>query len=230
MQGDGAHHLLHVLRMKEGARVTLCDGQSTDYPAILREADRKKMLCHFTTQAPAPCETELRLPIALYQSLPKGDKFEAVIQKCVELGVFSILPVYTAHSLAKNADKKTARYQKIAEAAAGQSMRGIVPQVHLPATFAQALAQAEKTALHLIALSPSEAPADFTPRTLREILSEAPRPCAISLWIGPEGGFSPQEVTALLDVGAIPFTFGKRVLRTETAAPAALAQISCLLE
>ncbi|MCL2204245.1 MAG: 16S rRNA (uracil(1498)-N(3))-methyltransferase [Defluviitaleaceae bacterium] len=229
LRGETAHHLLHVLRLKPGARITLCDGNCRDYAAVLREVDAKGASCLLELSPPVLCETEPFIPVTLYQALPKGDKMETVIQKSVELGVHKIIPLYTAHSLVKNAEKKIARYQKIAEAAAGQSMRGIIPLISPPMKFPQALGEAFFPVHWLVAVSPSEAPDHSPPVSLRSFF-RAHASGSIGLWIGPEGGFSPEEITALIAAGATPITLGKRVLRTETAALAALAQINGITE
>jgi len=221
-----AHHLFRVLRLRDGASVILCDGAGVDYATVLRGGTA-------VVAGEQPCRTELPASITLYQALPKGDKFETIIQKCVELGAARIVPVYTAHSLAKHAEKKQPRWQKIAESAAGQSMRGMIPQVSTPMDFAAALrektAGAANTALWLAAFAPSERPAPVV--SLRALLDAAARPFpSIGLWVGAEGGFSAEETAGLLSAGAHSVSLGPRVLRTETAAPALLAQISLLLE
>jgi 16S rRNA (uracil1498-N3)-methyltransferase len=240
--GDAAFHLLHVLRLKPGARITLCDGKGTDYSAVMREADAGKGTCVFHLSEPIPCGTEPPVGVTLYQALPKGDKMEWIIQKSVELGVVKIVPVYTSRTVTRDAGKKTARYQRIAESAAGQSMRGVVPEVTPPVAFMEAVNDIDPQVRRLAALSPSEAvgpalPAlhtlllsnDFNFGRIDQNLFGIP-PTPLSLWIGPEGGFAPDEAAALIASGAEPFTLGPRVLRTETAALAALAQIICLTE
>lgn len=211
----------------------LCDGKGFGYRALLREADARKLICRFDISDPTPCDTEPPIPITLYQSLPKGDKAELIIQKCVELGVNKIIPLYTAHSLVRDAEKKTIRYARIALSAAEQCMRGIVPEVTPPRTFGLALAGMETNASHMAALSPSEMPTlgDFCDNAfnIHEVFSLL-SPTSIGLWVGPEGGFSQGEVAALVDAGVMPITLGKRVLRTETAALTALAQINLMSE
>jgi 16S rRNA (uracil1498-N3)-methyltransferase len=233
LRNDTAHHLIHALRIKPGTQVTLCDGKGTDWTGTLREVDVKRGICRFGLSEPTPCVTEPHIPVTLYQALPKGDKMELIIQKCVELGVHKIIPVYTAHSLIRDAEKKTARYQRVSLSAAEQSLRGIVPRIMPPQTLTQALEEKNICALPLVALSPKEADG-FMPHwrrdktaSLLEIL-RPPFPASIDLWIGPEGGFSLEEAAALANAGTIPISLGPRVLRTETAALAALAQINLL--
>jgi len=266
LHGDAAKHLLHVLRLKPGASVLLCNGKGTDYPAVLHEADLQKNICLFITGESVPCDTEMQIPITLYQGLPKGDKMEWVIQKSVELGVTRIVPVYTAHSLVKNAEKKVVRYQKIALSAAEQSQRGIVPKVCTPCNFEAAVslimdgryetanrrdaADKKETSTPnttkrfplrgLVAVSPSEVPEGAPLKLLRDYLSDykgaSTKPedntsfPPLSIWVGPEGGFSAMEVKTLVTSGLVLVSLGKRILRTETAGPALLAQIQCLME
>jgi 16S rRNA (uracil1498-N3)-methyltransferase len=288
--GDCAYHLLRVLRLKPGAVVTLCDGKNTDYSATLRQIDVKNLICRFDINESFPCDTEPKIPVTLYQSLPKGDKMEWVIQKSVELGVSKIVPLYTDHSLIRDVEKKTARYQLIAQSAAAQSKRGIIPEVTLPQTFSQVLkgkaesmtngltrtenngrpnafsatdkADSElfrhnENILSLVALSPGELAncqnsalgldcqvsalgldcqvsslgLDCQASVLGLVrVFDKVYPTAIDLWIGPEGGFSSEEISSLLSTGVKPISLGKRVLRTETAALVALAQINLLTE
>ncbi|MCL2603623.1 MAG: 16S rRNA (uracil(1498)-N(3))-methyltransferase [Defluviitaleaceae bacterium] len=235
LRNDTAHHLIHALRMKAGAEVTLCDGKGMDWRGVLRETDVKRGICRFDLSDPTPCRTELPVSVTLYQALPKGDKMELIIQKCVELGVHKIVPLYTAHSLIRSAEKKTARYQRVAESAAEQSMRGIVPKVAPPSAFTQAVTERDKQSRMLAALSPGEIVnfgticSEVRPSALHDIYCDAPS-AYIDLWVGPEGGFSSEEITALFSAGAVPISLGPRVLRTETAAFTALAQINLLME
>jgi len=258
LHGETAHHLLHVLRLKPGAEVTLCDGACNDYHAVLCEPTGRNLrpveACTFTITSTKPCTTEPPMPITVYQAHPKGDKIESIIQKSVELGAAQIVPLYTAHTLAKNIGKKQPRYQKIVASAAEQCNRGIVPEVTEPMKFKDAVANVpprlpfgsnEAPHIWLVALSPSEV-GDATLYSMVE-LAEKLNPqlrngfsppttppfeplASLGIWIGPEGGFSPDEVKSLLTAGAYAVSLGPRVLRTETVAPALLSQISLLWE
>ena len=228
ISGETAHHLLHVLRMKPGDEVVLCDGLGTDYHGALAETTPTVI---FDIRETSTCDTEPSVNITLFQSLPKGDKMDFIIQKCVELGVSSIQPVHTERCVArikdKDAPKKIARFQKIAESAAGQSMRGIIPVVHPPLSFKAAIdsisnATTKQDSLTLVAYEKEHFLA------LKSAVVN--NPININLWIGSEGGFSDNEITALCNIGATPITLGRRILRTETAAIATIAQIICLCE
>jgi len=215
---ETAHHLLHVLRLGIGDSIILCDGENTDYNTTIVATQKNAITCMAKT--PRYSGTEPRTHITLFQSLPKGDKMDLIIQKCVELGVSEIVPVVTTRSVARTKDTKTIRYQRIAEAAAGQSMRGIIPTVKKTTTFTQAI--------KLISNSPTfVAYEEEKTLALKYALQPAKH---INIWVGPEGGFTTEEIATLKNTGAITVTLGSRILRTETAAIATVAQILCLLE
>ena len=222
---ETAHHLLHVLRAREGEMIMLCDGAGTDYHATIEQINAKKLLleCKITRQSPSLTEPPTK--ITLYQGLPKGDKLETIIQKCVELGVYEIIPVVTSRSVAraKNDTKKTIRYQRIAESAAGQSMRGIIPKINEPLNLTAAAQQLENAHFSLVAYEEEKE------YSLKSALSQHLNK-NINLWIGPEGGFTKEEIDTLTALGAVTVTLGPRILRTETAAIAILAQVLCLIE
>ena len=224
LTGDPAHHLLHVLRLKQGDGVILCDGQNTDYRVCLTRAHDKQPSATFQIMKTMPCTNEPSVAITLYQALPKGDKMETIIQKNVELGVCKIVPVETNRSVAriKNHEKKTERYQRIAESAAGQSMRGIVPTVEAPLTFAEAVAAKPENMLWLVCDE------NENTRYIKEVLCGG-EITQVGIWVGPEGGFSQDELAQLHECGACSVTLGRRILRTETAGMSAIVQVLCHL-
>ena len=220
LEGEIAHHLERVLRVRVGERVILCNGKSVDYHCIVESVNPLNL----RVESQKDSETEPILKLNLYQSIPKSDKLEWIIQKSVELGVHSIIPIISEHSVVKkiSGSGKMKRYQKIAESAAGQSMRGIIPKVHEPITMEEALRYAK--GLMLAALEPSLKDLKQTAKKALDAvhfdnLNE------IALWIGPEGGFSLNEVELMKNEAFNFISLGPRVLRTETAAIAAVAQI-----
>jgi len=231
ISGDTAHHMQNVLRMQVGDIVTLCDGHNKDYTAVIEkyETRAKQPTVMFKVLESCASGTELQTQVTLYQALPKGDKLELVIQKCVELGVAKIVPVITSRTIqSKVSDgKKTMRYNRIAESAAGQSMRGVIPKVCEAITFKDALilnfSNATEHELTMVAYENEKE------TTLRHVLGKGAT-SRINIWVGPEGGFAKEEVDALANHGAVPITLGARVLRTETAAIALMAQIACLIQ
>ena len=152
--------------------------------------------------------------ISLYQGLAKGDKMELVIQKAVEIGVTDIFPVAMDHSVVvlevSKAGKKVERWQKIAEAAAKQSKRDIIPTVHQVMPLGQAL-QAKEQDLLLVAYESENQV------SLKEVLQSHKEAKTVGVVIGPEGGLSMEEVEAAVARGGIAVSLGRRILRTETA-------------
>lgn len=215
IDGADARHIAGALRMSVGEALTLCDGAGTDYACTLTAVSKDSV--EATVDAAAPTASEPTLAVTLYMGMPKGDKLELIIQKAVELGVTAIVPVITARSIVrvsgKDAEKKQVRLQRIAAEAAGQSGRGIIPTVEAPIAWKAALARlaSENT---LLCYEGGGAPIG----TL-----VTPADTAVSLVVGPEGGFDPAEVDAVIAAGGKIATLGPRILRCETAPLAALA-------
>ena len=215
IEGGDARHIGGALRMTAGESLTLCDGKGTDYACTVTAVEKERVT--LSVDAAAPSYSEPSLAVTLYMGLPKGDKMELIIQKAVELGVTAIVPVATARCIVKldgkDAAKKQVRWQKIAAEAAGQSGRGIIPVVESPLSWKQALVRfaEEKT---LLCYEGGGAP-------IGKLVS--PADTAISLVVGPEGGFDTAEVEAVTAVGGQIATLGPRILRCETAPLAAIA-------
>ena len=223
LTGQTAHHLINVMRVRAGHEILLCDGANTDFPAKVADVNDKQPSITFTILSQKPSGSETPFPITLYQGLPKGDKMEWIIEKATECGVNRIIPVCTSRSVAKIKDssKKTERFSRIAQSAAAQSMRGIIPAVLPPQSFTAALGHHHNSNLCLVAYEN-----DLTTTIKSALQGMAPQP--VSIWVGPEGGFEDAEIQALKNIGAITVSLGPRILRTETAGLVALAQILCL--
>lgn len=215
IDGADARHVGGALRMAVGEALTLCDGIGTDYACTITTVGKDTV--EATVDAAAPTASEPTLAVTLYMGMPKGDKLELIIQKAVELGVTAIVPVITTRSIVrvsgKDAEKKQVRLQRIAAEAAGQSGRGIIPRVEAPIAWKAALSRLanENT---LLCYEGGGAPIG----TL-----VTPADTAVSLVVGPEGGFDPAEVDAVTAAGGRIATLGPRILRCETAPLAALA-------
>lgn len=218
IDGGDARHIGGALRMRPGETLTLCDGKGTDYAATVTAVERESVTLR--VDSAVPNATEPTVAVTLYMGLPKGDKMELIIQKAVELGITAICPVITGRSIVripdgKEGEKKRVRWQRIADEAAGQSGRGILPQVEAPVSWKLALSRlaAENT---LICYEGGGSP-----------IGEAvtPQTETLSLVVGPEGGFSPEEVEQVLAGGGRAVTLGPRILRCETAPLAALAVV-----
>ncbi len=215
IDGADARHIGGALRMAVGEAITLCDSAGTDYACTIAAVDKDTVTA--TVNSAKPSSSEPSLAVTLYMGMPKGDKLELIVQKAVELGVTAIVPVITARSIVrvsgKDAEKKQVRLQRIAAEAAGQSGRGIIPTVDVPISWKAALARLanENT---LLCYEGGGAPIG----TL-----VTPSDTAISLVVGPEGGFDITEVEAVTATGGRIATLGPRILRCETAPLAALA-------
>ena len=226
--GADVNHICHVLRMRVGEQFYVTDGESGGkYLCALKEASEDQVTCDILRiieeSSELPCE------ITLYQGLPKADKMELIIQKAVELGVNRIVPVSTKRSIVKLDDKKAgakiSRWQGIAEAAAKQSKRDVIPQIGDVMTLKEALKEAAEFEVSMMPYENAEGMA-FT----RKLLDEIRPGQRIAIFIGPEGGFDDSEVEAALAQGTQPVTLGRRILRTETAGLAMLSMLVYVLE
>lgn len=209
--GEDEKHIKTVLRAREGEEVTLCDGEGVDYQCRIASLERGVLLDIISKEV---CETEPKTKITLYQGLPKADKMELIIQKCVELGIDRIVAVSTERAIVK-LDKKEAkkleRWQKIAEAAAKQSGRGKIPEISQQVLkFKEAVAEAKK-------LDGAIIPYEREQETGIRQFVQGFQGESVGIFIGPEGGFSDEEIALAQENGITPITLGKRILRTETA-------------
>nr|WP_295258917.1 16S rRNA (uracil(1498)-N(3))-methyltransferase [uncultured Blautia sp.] len=225
--GTDVNHMSNVLRMKQGEEVWISDGGKKEYRCAIEAFSADEVLLHIIyAQEP---DYELSSRIYLFQGLPKADKMELIIQKAVELGAYEIIPVETKRCVVKldgkKAAKKVDRWQQIAESAAKQSKRMLIPNVHQVLSFKEALKYAESMDIRLI---PYELAKGM--QETKEILAAIEPGQSIGIFIGPEGGFEEKEVEAAISEGAKPITLGKRILRTETAGLAILSVLMFQLE
>ena len=230
IRGSEVNHIKNVCRLKPGDEVSVSTGgDDLEYRYGIEQIleDEVILRLRFTR----PNSVELPVRIYLFQALPKADKMELIIQKAVELGVYAVIPVSTARCVVrldeKKAGKKTERWQKIAESAAMQSRRAIIPQVFEPLSMQQAVEWAhEHTQMRVI---PYELQPDD--RQTKNLLESA---CSgitdLSVFIGPEGGFTPEEIALAKQQDIRPISLGRRILRTETAGLAFLSWMIYILE
>ena len=228
IEGSDVNHIKNVLRMKIGEEIAVVNGiDGKEYRCGIQEFTEDEVICELRFIK----EDGLELParVTLFQGLPKADKMELIIQKMVELGVYRIVPVATKRAVVKLDDKKAkakvTRWQGIAEAAAKQSKRRIVPEVSDVCSFKQALQMAAQMDVRLI---PYEL-AEGMSRT-RQLIEHVGPGQEVAVFIGPEGGFDETEITAAMENGCEPVTLGKRILRTETAGLTVMAWLMYQLE
>ncbi len=217
---EQSRHIAKSLRMKKGDMVTVCDGAGTDYGCIIDEITKDSVTLSVCYKQASSSEPSIK--VSLYQGVPKGDKMEDIIQKCVELGIYEITPVLTKRSISrpdeKQAKKKQIRYSKIALEAAQQSGRGIVPEIKEMTSFKNAVESCEADLIILFYEGGGKA--------LKSLINDDIK--TVAVFIGPEGGFEKEEVDAVTRKGGINATLGKRILRTQTAPVAALSAIMLL--
>lgn len=226
IEGSDVNHIVNVLRMKPGEELLISVKGDWDYlcKIIDIETDRVNLKVLESME-----QRELPVNITLLQGIPKSDKLEMIIQKAVELGVSEIIPVKTKRVVVKidekKADTKVNRWNAIAESAAKQSKRSIIPKVSEPMSIDNALEIVKDFGVKLI---PYEN-ADGIDKT-RKILDSMDKTKNIAVFIGPEGGFEEAEVEKIKNSGFEVITLGKRILRTETAGLALLSNIMIRLE
>lgn len=209
--GDDAYHLIKVMRIKKGDKVTVCDKKNTDY--FCEAANIGKDSVIFNIKDSCVCEAEKDYKITLCQAMPKGAKIEIVLQKAVELGCDSIIIFYsercdTKYNKSKE-DAKLERYNKIIYEAAKQCNRGIIPVVEIKKSFEDMIKSVNAQGNIIMAYEEEKN------LSLRQVLSKTEG--SVSFIIGPEGGFEPAEALCAKNAGAKIVSLGKRILRTETA-------------
>lgn len=226
--GGDVNHIKNVLRMKPGEEIAVSNGQDgKEYRCGILSLEEDCVRCEL--RFVKEDGVELPAKVYLFQGLPKADKMELIIQKAVELGVYQIIPVAAKRCVVKLDDKKAkskiARWQGIAEAAAKQSKRGIIPQVTDVLSFGEAVKLASRMDVKLI---PYELAQGMN--KTKEIIGALLPGQSIGIFIGPEGGFEESEIEKALAYGIEPITLGKRILRTETAGFTVLSWIMYQLE
>ncbi len=220
LTGEVAKRLTRVLRLGVGDTFVAVDGEGGEHLLEIIAVSGKSVVVLRRESLAVSREPSLRLTVA--QAIPKGQKMDLIVQKCVELGVVRIVPMMTERTVVHLDEKETERqrrWQKIAEEAAAQCGRTKVPEVAAPQTLTDALGLCAEVDACLL-LDESE-----QTMRLRDALNELPQAKNVALLIGPEGGFSPSEVQAAHRYGAQSVSLGPRILRTETAAMVTAALI-----
>ena len=219
-------HLSKVLRLKEGDSVDVSDSAEWEYKAEIEEIREDEVILKITDKQKFAREPEVQ--VTLFQGIPKAGKMETIIQKCVELGVHAVVPVFMDRTVVVekgNFGKKLDRWQKISDEAVKQCKRGMIPEVMEQRKFKQAVKDLQN---YDLVLFPYENETGYSIKDCLRNLKEKPENIAII--IGPEGGFSNSEVADLDEIRAEKVTLGKTILRTETAGMAALAMTMYELE
>lgn len=226
--GDDVNHIKNVLRMKVGEEINVCTGRDgREYRCGIAALEGDRVVCELRFIREE--NVELPVKVYLFQGLPKSDKMDLIVQKAVELGVYQVIPVAMKRCVVKLDDGKAAlkvrRWQGIAEAAAKQSKRGVIPEVSPVMSFREAVDMAASMDVRVIPYELAEGM-----EKTRGIINGLQAGQSIAVFIGPEGGFEEQEVQTAMGRGIQPVTLGRRILRTETAGMTVLAWIGYVME
>lgn len=227
MTGSDVNHMKNVLRMKEGDEIKVSDGANKIYHCRIMDVAGETIAAEILSIEES--FAELPAQIYLFQGIPKGDKMELIIQKAVELGAFAIVPMVTNRVVvkldAKKEQSKLRRWSAIAESAAKQSGRTIVPEILPVMSFREVCVYVKEFEHKLI---PYEC-AKGMERT-RELVGRIKPGSKVAVLIGPEGGFEKEEIELAVQAEIEPVTLGKRILRTETAGMSMLSVLMFYLD
>lgn len=218
IKDENFNHIKNVLRMKiDDELIVSCKETGNSFLCKISEIGDNKIVCKIIEERES---TEPKVEVTLFQGIPKSDKMELIIQKTVEVGINKIYPVEMKFCIGKIKDnKKITRWQTIAEAAAKQSKRNIIPTIENPISFKEMAEVLKEYDLALVAYENEEK------TNIKEVLQQNPDAKKIAIIIGPEGGISKEEVESLVSNGTKEVSLGKRILRTETASISMLSMI-----
>jgi 16S rRNA (uracil1498-N3)-methyltransferase len=219
LRGDEAEHLARVLRLGPGTQVLVFDGHGHEYVVLVERLEIDAIVCQILRHTEIqPTQT---VSIILGQGLPKAERFEWVIQKTTELGVSEIVPLITEraipHISPRQIPTKLGRWEKLAREACKQSGRATVPHLWPPTSLETFFATFQSAELKLVLWEGEDR------RSLRTVLAASEQVASVAVLVGPEGGFTPQEVACGEANGFIAVGLGKRTLRTETAGVVAVS-------
>lgn len=211
--GEDAHHLIKSLRVKVGETIIVCNGEGIDYSARVEKIDIDAVLAKLIEEVYLNSEPDLK--VKLYTAITKGEGFEYAIRKCVEAGVYKIIPTVTERTVVdlpkSKFAKKHERWNKISSEAAKQSGRSLIPPVVDPIDFKAALNELSSDELTVICY------VEEGTLTLKDAFRGYSKNKTINVFIGPEGGFTKQEIDLAVIKGAKKVTLGNRILKAETA-------------
>lgn len=217
LTGDEARHIKTVLRMRTGDEVLLINGEGLECIAEITDLDESSVRLAVKGRHISSAEPDKR--ITLFQCLPKQGKMEVIIQKCVELGIHAIVPTVSNRCVVKleGKENKLLRWNKVSVEAAKQCGRAFVPEVKPPVR----LEKIDFSCFDAVLLAYE----NEYERSLKSVLRSGIKLDSTAIVIGPEGGFEPSEAEYIINAGGIAVSLGKRILRTETAGMAMLAQM-----
>ena len=214
------NHIVNVLRMKKEDNILITNKNTLEtYNCKIEQINEREVLCNIISVENK--EVEMNVKVDIFQGLPKADKMEYIIQKCVELGVHKIVPVNMKYCIAKikDEDKKNIRWNTISEVASKQCKRNLIPKIEKSINMTNLYNEIKNYDLAIVAYENE----DNT--TIKNVLQENKNVKSIAVIIGPEGGISSDEIDSLKNLGVKIVSLGNRILRTETASIVALSMI-----
>lgn len=223
IEGSEARHIVTVLRKRVGDEIDLFDGRGNEFRGRILEIDGSSTppQVKVVVIGQKRGKKEPKLKIILFQSIPKGNKFDFIVQKSTEIGVSEIVPITTERTIVrldcKGMEGKVIRWQRIAREAAKQSRRSVVPKIGAILDFPRALDQFSERRYQVGIIPWEMEEKSHLGEVLRKSGVSTPSPSQLAIFIGPEGGFTVEEVGMARGRGVIPVTLGSRILRTETA-------------
>ena len=219
VSGELFHHMVRVLRLNKGSRLSLADGSGHEYEGRISRVDAESLTVA-VEESRVSTATRTGPRITLFQGLPKGDRLELVIQKCTELGIAEIVPFIAARSVARPGERRLQdrleRWRRIAAEAARQSNRSTVPEIDFSADLSEVCPKSS----HDVRIVLWE---EEQTLSLKKLLAGFEGPESVAIIVGPEGGLTREEVSLATRCGFISVSLGSRILRTETAGMAILA-------
>lgn len=224
LTGADINHIIKVLRKNVGDILEMSDGEGCSYIARITQIEKDKIFADILEKKVEKCSS---INVTLYQSIPKSDKMDTIIQKCTELGISRIVPFTSEHTVVvindKNEEKKLQRWRKIGQEACKQCKRSSIPQISSIYTFEKILDEITSYDLCIIAYEKGTV-------SIKKVLKENCHARNIAIIVGPEGGFPEKEIIRAVNSGAKSVSLGDRILRTETAGMAILCIIMYELE
>lgn len=219
LKGQAAHYLTRVLRLSAGDAVTLFNGDGFDYSGVVREMDRQRVLISLSDKRDPGTESALKISLA--QAISRGERMDYTLQKAAELGVYSVQPLFTSRVAVRLDDKRRVKrlehWRGVVTSACEQCGRAVVPQILEPLTLTDWLADEYDT--QRLVLNPNAGLKLSNCKVSGD---------SVSVLIGPEGGFSPDEINQLMAKGVTGVSLGPRIFRTESAGPAAIAVLQVI--
>lgn len=214
IENQDAKHISKILRLKTDDQISINDCNGSEYIAKISEINKDNVKAKITEKLVLSNESPVN--IYLFQGLPKASKMDLIIQKCVEIGAFSIVPVITKRVVVKSElkeFKKIDRWKKIAIEACKQSKRSLIPSIEMPMEFNDLLAKLDDMDIIFVPYENEQK------NGIKSVLTKVDKAGIknIGIIVGPEGGFEESEVQKLIEKGAYSVTLGPRILRTETA-------------